>query len=73
VIARLHQTRNRNQLGGLTARYSQTRHAVFERCDALLKDVIGRIHDARIDIAELLQPEQSCACSELSNTKDVVW
>ena len=32
--------------------------AVFERGHALLQHVRGRIHDARVDVAELLQREQ---------------
>ncbi len=59
VVARLHQARNRDELSGLAAGHRQPRDSVFERRDALLQHVRGRIHDARIDVAELLQPEQS--------------
>ena len=33
--------------------------AVFERCDALLQHVRGRVHDARVDVSEFLQREQA--------------
>ena len=32
--------------------------AAFERGDALLEDVVRRVHDAGVDVAELLQPEE---------------
>jgi hypothetical protein len=40
------------------------RHPAFERRDALFEDVGGRIHDAGVDVAELLQREQRAPCSE---------
>ena len=33
--------------------------AAFEGGDALLKDVGGGVHDARVDVAELLEPEET--------------
>ena len=36
----------------------QSRRAAFERGHALLEDVGGGVHDARVDVAELLQREQ---------------
>ena len=37
---------------------AEPRHAAFEGGDALLEDVGGGVHDARVDVAELLQGEQ---------------
>ena len=36
----------------------QRRDAALERGDALLQHVVGRVHDARIDVAEFLEREQ---------------
>src|SRR6185437_2077793 len=33
-------------------------HSAFQRRDSLFQDVGGGIHDAGVDIAELLQPKQ---------------
>ena len=46
------------ELRGLAAGHGQARDAVFERRDALLEHVGGRVHDARVDVAEFLQREQ---------------
>ena len=35
------------------------RHPALERRDPLLEHVVGRVHDAGIDVAELLQREQA--------------
>jgi len=43
---------------GLTRRQGQGAHAAFQSCDALLEHVVGRIHDARVDVAEFLEREQ---------------
>ena len=45
-------------LGGLARGDEQGADAALERGDALLDDVGGRVHDARVDVAELLEPEQ---------------
>ena len=58
MIARLHQAGEREELRRLPAGSGQRRHAAFERCHALLEDIGRGVHDARVNIAELLQPEQ---------------
>ncbi len=55
VIARLRNRRQREELRRLPARRRQRRHAIFQRRHALLQHVSRRVHDARIDVAELLQ------------------
>ena len=45
-------------LGGLTRRQQQGRDAAFERGDALLDDVLRRIHDPGVDVAGLGEAEQ---------------
>ena len=57
-IARSHEARNRQKLRRLPAGSGQGRHAALERRHALLENVGGGIHDARIDVAELLQRKQ---------------
>ena len=49
---------DREGRGRLAARERQRRDPAFERGDALLQDVGGRIHDAGIDVAELLERKQ---------------
>ncbi len=44
--------------GRLPARERQSRDAAFERRDALFEHVVGRVHDAGVDVAELFQREQ---------------
>ncbi len=36
----------------------ERRNPAFQRRDALLQHVVGRVHDARIDVAEFLEAEQ---------------
>ncbi len=50
---------NGQRLGGLAGGGGQRRDAAFERGDALLEDVGGRVHDARVDVAEFLQREEA--------------
>ena len=45
-------------LGGLAGRQEQGRDAAFERGDALLDDVLGRVHDPGVDVAGLGEAEQ---------------
>ena len=45
-------------LGGLTGRQEQRGDAAFERRDALLDDVLRRVHDAGVDVAGLGEAEQ---------------
>ena len=42
--------------------------AAFERGHPLFEHGGGRVHDARVDVAELLQGERAAACSVFSNT-----
>ena len=52
----------------------QRADAAFERGDALLDDGLGRVHDAGVDVAELLRARTgSAACSVLLKVYDVVW
>ena len=57
-VARFQQAVDGEELRRLSAGHRQARDAVFERRDALLQHVRRRVHDARIDVAELLQREQ---------------
>ena len=47
-----------NDLRGVPGSDRKPRGAALERCDALLQNRVGRIADARIDVAKGLQPEQ---------------
>jgi len=58
ATTRFHQAVDSDELSGLAARHGEAGDAVFERCDALLEHVGGRVHDARVDVAEFLQGEQ---------------
>ena len=44
--------------GRLPGRHGQRAGPAFDRGDALLEDVGGRIHQARVDVPEFLQREQ---------------
>jgi len=50
--------RDGDELRRLSACDRQRPHAAFECCHALLEDGRGRVHDARIDVAEFLECEQ---------------
>ena len=58
VVAGAGEVEDRERLGGLTGRQEQGRHAAFECGDALLDDVLGRVHDAGVDVARLGEAEQ---------------
>ena len=58
VPAVLGQVRERHELGGLPARGGQRAHAALERGHAVLEHRLGGVHDPRVDVAELLEPEQ---------------
>ena len=58
VVARAREVLDREGRGRLPRGQRQRGDAAFERRDALLQHVVGRIHDARVDVAELLQREQ---------------
>ena len=61
IVARLSQIDDGIMDGSLPARQRQRRHAAFHGCDALLQHGIGRVHDARIDIARHRQIKEVCA------------
>ena len=46
------------RLGGLTGGERDGAEPALQRGDALLEHVLGRVHDPRVDVAELGQPEQ---------------
>ena len=46
-------------LGGLAGGGGEGGDSAFERGDALLEDVGGGVHDAGVDVAELLQGEEA--------------
>ena len=58
VIARAAQRQDRHGLRGVAAARRQRRHAAFQARDALLEHIGGRVHDAGVDVAQLLQREQ---------------
>ena len=58
VVAGAGEVLQRQRARRLTARHRQRGDAAFERRDALLQHVVGRVHDARIDVAEFLEREQ---------------
>ena len=58
LLARLHQAMHDDHLRGVAGGDREPGGAAFERGDALLQHRVGRIADARIDVAEGLQAEQ---------------
>ena len=58
LVARLHQAVHDEHLRGVAGGDREAGGAAFERGDALLQHGIGRVADARIDVAEGLQAEQ---------------
>ncbi len=60
VAPRLHQRVERDQLRRMPARHAQRADAAFQRGNLAFQRVIGGVHDARIDVPELLQREQVC-------------
>jgi hypothetical protein len=57
-VARLGEVEQRERLRRLAARGGDRRDAALQVRDAPLEGVAGRVHDARVDVAELPQPEQ---------------
>ena len=57
-FARPHQAVHHDHLRGVSGGDRKPGGAAFERGDALFQDRVGRIADARIDVAERLQAEQ---------------
>ena len=58
-IARLRQVQQRQRLRRLPAGHRHRRRAALQLRDAPLEHVGRRVHDARVDVAELLEPEQA--------------
>ena len=58
LVARLHQRVEDQELRGVAGGHRQRRRAALERGDPLLQHRLGRVHDAGVDVAELLQAEQ---------------
>src|SRR5665213_133130 len=58
VIARARDVQQREDRRGLTAGKSERADAAFERRQPLFEHVGRRVHDPRVDVAELLQREQ---------------
>ena len=52
---------DREKLRRVPRRSRQRRHASLERRDALFEDIVGRIHQPGVDIAELLEREKARA------------
>ena len=59
LVARRRQRDDDEGFGGLSGGQRQPGDSAFERGDALLEDVGRRVHDAGVDVAELLQGEES--------------
>ena len=58
VVAGPAQVLDRQRRGRLPGADGQRRHAALERGHLLLQRIAGRVHDARIDVAEVLEREQ---------------
>ena len=58
LVAGLRDGQQREADGGLARSDAERAGAAFQRRDALLKDVRRRVHQPRVDVAELLQGEE---------------
>ena len=58
VVAGLGDVEERERLRRLAAGHQQGGDAALEGSDAVLDHGLGRVHDAGVDVAELLEPEQ---------------
>src|SRR5262249_12568828 len=58
VVAGVGQVEDREVFGGLAGREEQRRDAALQRRDALLDDVLRRVHDPGVDVAGLCEAEQ---------------
>ena len=58
VVARLGDVEDREGLGGLAGGERHGGEPAFERRDALFQHVLGGVHDPRVDVAQLGEPEQ---------------
>ncbi|MCY1242047.1 hypothetical protein D9M72_549850 [compost metagenome] len=59
IVARAHDRVEDEKLGRMPGGNRQRRGTAFERCEALFQHRLRRVHDAGVDIAELLQAEES--------------
>jgi hypothetical protein len=73
VVARLGDVQHGERLGGLARGDEEGAGAPFERGDALLDDGLGRVHDARVDVAELGEREEVLRVLRVVEHVDVVW
>ncbi len=58
IVAWAHDRVEDEKLGRMTGGDSQCRGAALKRCEALFQHRLRRVHDAGIDIAELLQAKE---------------
>jgi hypothetical protein len=58
IVAGTHDGVEHDHLRGMAGRYRKCGRAALERGDPLFQHSLGRIHDARVDVAEGLQTEQ---------------
>ncbi|MNT50173.1 hypothetical protein D3C72_1870780 [compost metagenome] len=58
VVARAHDRVEDEKLGRMPGGNRQRRSTAFERCEALFQHRLRRVHDAGVDVAELLQAEE---------------
>ena len=68
LVAGAGQGGDDERLGSLSGGGCQARDAAFQGRNALLKDVGGGVHDAGVDVAELLSPKRRAAWSASSKT-----
>ena len=60
ILAGMRDGKNRGVHGRLSAGKYEPSDAAINRGQSLLQHIVGRIHDPRIDVAELLKPEKPC-------------
>ncbi len=58
VVARLGDVEDGEGRGGLPGRHEQRPDAALQRGDALLDGILRRVHDPRVDVAELLEGKE---------------
>lgn len=65
VVTGVGKSRDGDELGALARGGSQRRRAALQCCDALLENVDCGVHDAAVDVAELLEAEEPRAVSRV--------
>ena len=58
IVARAHQRLEGDELRRMAGGHRESRSTALEGCHPFLEYSLGRVHDAGIDVAESLQPEQ---------------